>query len=282
MTGLYIETPFANHKNNIFFTPKLFGIFNSSQSNSNKISNEDSTDYKYDLYHYNILNRYNGTDKLDNSKRIGYGIDLTKDKYSIEFGQSYEIDHDNNDFVKKAGLNSHVSDLLGLAQYDGQYNDLIYGFRYNIDQGLMKSSSLKLKSENIFGNFDLSYIEEKKDVNSLLESGTETLDLSFTSKEFFNYSSIYGGAKFDLIEDDPTNYKIGYQYIDECFGINLDFERSFYEDRDLKPKDILTLMFSFKYLGSYSSTNLAVDHIQRQDIGWATGSVNDKKFKNIN
>ena len=52
MTGLYIETPFANHKNNIFFTPKLFGIFNSSQSNSNKISNEDSTDYKYSLLNF--------------------------------------------------------------------------------------------------------------------------------------------------------------------------------------------------------------------------------------
>ena len=33
---------------------------------------------------------------------------------------------------------------------------------------------------------------------------------------------------FDLLNDDPTDYKLGYQYVDECFGINLNFERSFY------------------------------------------------------
>ena len=81
------------------------------------------------------------------------------------------------------------------------------------------------------------------------------------------------------MKDDPTNYTLGYQYIDECLGINLDFERSFYADRDLKPKDIVTLMFSFKHLGSYYSSNLAVDHMQRQNIQWDAGSVDDKEFK---
>ena len=50
MIGLYLETPMVNKKNNFYITPKLFGILNSSQSNSNKISNEDLfiTDQKVD------------------------------------------------------------------------------------------------------------------------------------------------------------------------------------------------------------------------------------------
>ena len=86
-------------------------------------------------------------------------------------------------------------------------------------------------------------------------------------------------ASFDLIEDDPKNYNFVYTYIDECFAINLDFERSFYEDRDLKPKDMLTLMFSFKHLGSYKSTNLAVSAKEKENIQWDWEDPDDDEFK---
>ena len=92
------------------------------------------------------------------------------------------------------------------------------------------------------------------------------------------YSKIDLSSSFDLIKNDPTAYKIGYSYFDECFGINLDFDRSFYSDRDLKPKDMLTLMFSFKYLGTYKSTNLAVSEFAKQDITWESGSIDDDPF----
>jgi len=40
-------------------------------------------------------------------------------------------------------------------------------------------------------------------------------------------------------------------------------------------------MFSFKHLGSYASTNLAVDHRQRQGIRWNSSSIDNAKFKVI-
>ena len=216
---------------------------------------------------------------LDLIIRIGYGINIDKDRYSLELGQSYETDVNRNDFAKNAGLYNHVSDLLGSAEYNGEKNDLIYGFRFNVDQGLMKSSSTSFISENIMGKLDINYTQDRKEVNAILEEGTETLNLVFESNEFFNYSSVSTSVKFDLVKDDPINYKIGYQYIDECFGINVDFERSFYEDRDLKPKDMLTLMFSFKHLGSYKSTNIAVSEWDKQDIKWESNSIGDGAFK---
>ena len=105
------------------------------------------------------------------------------------------------------------------------------------------------------------------------------LKVSYESKEFFDYSTFSFESSFDLIKDDPTKYNIGYKYFDECFGVTIGFERNFYEDRDLKPKDLLTLMFSFKYLGSYKSSNLAVDHMQRQDIRWESGNIEASDFK---
>tara|TARA_Y100000590_G_C15740221_1_gene1020022 strand:+ start:1135 stop:3357 length:2223 start_codon:yes stop_codon:yes gene_type:complete len=279
MTGLYFETPLVNKKNNIYITPKIFGVFNSSQSNSNKISNEESTDYQYTLLNFNDLSRYTGTDKLENSKRISYGIDIIKDNFKAELGQSYEFDKERNEYTSKVGLNDYMSDILGSAKFDGESNNLLYNFRFNTDQGLMKFHNITHENQSFLGNTNISYSKERKEVNSILETGTETVGLSFGSKEFLKYSKISLSSSFDLIEEDPTNYKFGYQYIDECFAINLDFERSFYDDRDLKPKDILTLMFSFKHLGSYKSSNLAVSELDKQDISWDSGSIDDKQFK---
>ena len=45
-------------------------IVTPGKSNSNKISNEDSSLNNLNLNNEMILNRYSGTDKIDNSKRI--------------------------------------------------------------------------------------------------------------------------------------------------------------------------------------------------------------------
>ena len=277
MSGLSLEAPLINRKRNMTITPKLSLILNGSQPSSDKVSNEESTNNSYSLLNTNTLNRYTGTDKLDNSKRINYGIDISKDLLKLSLSQSYEFDANSN-YNKDMGLKDYMSDLLGSINYDGLNNDLQYDFRFNVDQGLIKSQSFTYKNANIIGTSEIKYSQERVENNSILESGTETLDINFSSNKFFNYSKINLSSTFDLIKDDPTKYKFGYSYFDECFGVNLDFNRSFYSDRDLKPADTLTLMFSFKYLGSYKSTNLAVSEIDKQDIQWESGSVDEAKF----
>ena len=277
MSGLSLEAPLINRKRNMTITPKLSLILNGSQPSSDKVSNEESTNNSYSLLNTNTLNRYTGTDKLDNSKRINYGIDISKDLLKLSLSQSYEFDANSN-YNKDMGLKDYMSDLLGSINYDGLNNDLQHNFRFNVDQGLIKSQSFTYKNANIIGTSEIKYSQERVENNSILESGTETLDINFSSNKFFNYSKINLSSTFDLIKDDPTKYKFGYSYFDECFGVNLDFNRSFYSDRDLKPADTLTLMFSFKYLGSYKSTNLAVSEIDKQDIQWESGSVDEAKF----
>jgi hypothetical protein len=277
MSGLLLETPLINRKSNIIITPKLSLILNGSQPSSDKVSNEESTNNSYSLLNSNTLNRYTGTDKLDNSKRLNYGIDVSKDLLNLSLSQSYEFDAKSN-YNKDLGLNDYMSDLLGSLSFDGLNNDLQHKFRFNVDQGLIKSQLFTYKNTNIIGTSKITYSQERVENNSILESGSETLSIGFSSNKFLNYSKINLSSSFDLIKNDPTAYTIGYSYFDECFGINLDFDRSFYSDRDLKPKDMLTLMFSFKYLGTYKSTNLAVSELDKQDVQWEAGSINNDKF----
>ena len=75
-----------------------------------------------------------------------------------------------------------------------------------------------------------------------------------------------------------TEYGLNYAYFDECFGINVDFNRKSYTEDNLKPQDTLTIMFSFKNVGSYRSTNLAVSEYDKQDISWESISVENDLF----
>ena len=270
MTGLYFETPLINKINNLYILPKVSFVINGSQSSSNKVSNEESTNNSYSLLNASSLNRYTGSDKLVNSKRVNYGLDISKDAFKIALSQSYEFDANSN-YNQDVGLRDYMSDLLGSITYSGVKNRLSHDFRFNVDQGLIQSQSIKLDNENLLGFMGIKYSQQRVEDNMILKTGTETLDIGFSSKKFYKYSNIIFSSTFDLIKDEPTKYTASYNYIDECFGINIDFNRSFYSDRDLKPKDILTILFSFKHLGTYSSTNLAVSETDKQDIKWETG-----------
>ena len=83
---------------------------------------------------------------------------------------------------------------------------------------------------------------------------------------------------YDIKKSINTESNISYRYFDECFGVNIDFKRKSYTEESLKPQDIMTIMFSFKNLGSYKSTNLAVSENDKQDIEWESLSVDNALF----
>ena len=99
LIGMTLETPFKflHDKNDFVFTPKGSLILTPGLSNSNKISNEDSSNNIFSIVNNNSLNRYSGSDKLDNSKRINYGINLSKNNINFEILQSYEFQTNNNE-----------------------------------------------------------------------------------------------------------------------------------------------------------------------------------------
>ena len=118
MIGLIFETPFKflNDKNDFVFTPKGSLILTPGLSNSNKISNEDSSNNSFSIVNNSSLNRYSGSDKLDNSKRINYGIQINNNKIKLELSQNYEFT-DNSNYHIEQGNNNNLSDLLGAASY---------------------------------------------------------------------------------------------------------------------------------------------------------------------
>ena len=129
-----------------------------------------------------------------------------------------------------------------------------------------------------YGKVNLSYLDENSKTNNIVTKDTETINYSFFSKKFSKFSKIQLSGLYDLKEEINKEYSIGYSYFDECFGVNIDFNRKSYKEDNLKPQDILTFMFSFKNIGSYKSSNLALLKYDR-DIKWQNIDIDEDKFE---
>ena len=225
------------------------------------------------------LNRYSGTDKMDNSKGITYGLFANTENINSSLSQSYEFT-DNSNFHKEQGNDKNLSDLLGSFEYL-KTNELSYYFRYDVDEEFIKIKNLKLKSPTRIGELNISYLDQNSKVNDIITKDVETINYGFSSKKLSKFSKIEFIGLYNLKKEINTEYSIGYSYFDECFGINLDFSRKSYEEDNLKPQDILTIMFSFKNVGSYKSTNLAVSENDKQDIEWESYDIDEDVFEKI-
>ena len=277
--GISSETPLKIKKINpkLTLNPKINLVLSPGISNSNKLSNEDSTNNDFTLENIYRLNRFSGNDKLDNSKRITYSINAYTENFKSSLSQSYEFTNNSN-FHKEQGNDDNLSDLLGSVEYL-KSNEVSYSFRYDLNDEYLKKQNINIKSRTKIGEVGFSYLDQNTKINNIITNDTETVNYSFLSKKFSKFSKIKINGLYDLKKEINKEYSIGYSYFDECFGINLDFNRKSYEENNLKPQDILTLMFSFKNIGSYKSTNLAVSENDKQDIEWQGSSVENDKFE---
>ena len=277
--GLSSESPFKIKKffPNVTFSPKFHTVITPGISNDNRLSNEDSTNNDFSIENIYRLNRFSGNDKMDNSKRITYGFSAYTANFKSTISQSYEFTNNSN-FHKEQGNDDNLSDVLGSIEYINK-NELSYSFRYDVNDEYLKKQNINLKSMTKYGDINLSYLDQNSKTNNIINKDTETINYSLLSKKIAKFSTINLSGLYDLKEEINKEYSIGYSYFDECFGINLDFNRKSYEEENLKPQDILTIMFSFRNIGSYKSTNLAVSENDKQDIQWENINIDDNKFQ---
>ncbi len=277
--GVTAETPFKikNLKNDLIYTPKIKLVITPGISNSNKLSNEDSSISSYTIENNSNLNRYSGTDKLDNSKRLDLSFNLKNDILNGSVLTSYEFTNNSN-YHYSQGNEKKLSDFLGDLKLKQDKYEALYNFRFDPHNNYMKNQDIQFSYKNRFGNYRLGYLDQKSKTEDIIASDKETLNYEFVSKKIFKYSKISYIGLYDIKKSINTESGISFSYFDECFGLNIDFKRNSYSEETLKPQDIMTVMFSFKNLGSYKSSNLAVSENDKQDIEWESTSVDNALF----
>jgi LPS-assembly protein len=68
---------------------------------------------------------------------------------------------------------------------------------------------------------------------------------------------LLGNFRYDLETDQTITDGLGLRYQDDCFLVDLTYQRSFIQDQDIRPDERFLLNVSLKYLGSYSYSTSA-------------------------
>jgi len=277
--GIDAEIPFKikNFKSDLTYTPKLNLVISPGISNSNKLSNEDSSISSYTIENNSNLNRYAGSDKLDNSKRLNLSFNIRNNILNSTIWTSYEFTNNSN-YHYTQGNEKKLSDFLGDISLTKDYYKGAYNLRYDPYENYMKNQNVEFSYKNNIGSYKFAYLDQKSKTDNIILSDSETLNYEFSSKKIYKYSKVSYKGLYDIKKSINTESAISYSYFDECFGVNIDFKRNSYSEESLKPQDIMTIMFSFKNLGSYKSTNLAVSEKDKQEIEWESISLNNDLF----
>ena len=246
MTGILIDNPFINKKTKTIYTPKVFLGINPSKTNTNEISNELTTDNEIDISRFFSVNRYTGNDKFDNGQRIGYGFDVIKENFNFNIAQGYQISK-NSDYSKDVRMSNNFSDVLGKFGFSNILNsktNFNYNYRYSPSDKYIYYQNAGLNGESKLGNFSIGYNNADSKSSSLTFDDRESISIRFESANFLN-SNIIFSTSYDMLKNSHQTSTINYSYSDECFGMNVVYNRNFF----VNTPDTLSIGMNFTFIG---------------------------------
>jgi LPS-assembly protein len=227
-----------------------------------RIPNEDSQDVEFDTTNLFELNRYPGTDQLEQGTRVTYGLRSgfyghTQGMAEIMFGQNYRLDQDPQ-FPAGSGLETSLSDYVGQMRLEpGDWLHLDYAFRLDRD-------GLNFRKHDLSTNFGvpefrpaISYINLDPPTAAALAGigRVEEIRYGFTS-QFAQYWTFLAERRNNLRPDEAgpltTTFQLSYQ--DECLRSSLSFSRDNTVRTGVDSGDTFFFRIYFKHLGGIDDT----------------------------
>jgi len=220
------------------FEPKI-----SFRINPGKMKNY--TNDEKNIYYENLfdINRLQISDSFEPGKSVTVGFNYIKkeidnindyfefnfgtvirDKAEIEIPRSSRI---NNKYSNFFGTMSKNWDNLLYLNYDFSINNNLNNLEYN-------SLNLEFKKNNFFSQ--INYLEENGDFGSDHVYETK-IGFSIDENNLLKFNT-RRNKKINLTEF----YDLIYEYKNDCLTAGIKYNKSFYEDRDLKPSE--NLMFT--------------------------------------
>ena len=217
-----------------------------------------------DMKNYNSENRTINTENLFNINRLGLSDTFEKGK-SLTIGVDYKKENLKN-------INKHFELKLGSVFRDNEENFIpststlnkknsnvfgsinnTLGQNFSLDYDFMVDNNLdRLEYNSIgaiwkFSNFQtkFNYVKENGEVGNenFLEN---TTSFNFNDKNSFSFKT-RRNRKINLTEF----YDLVYQYKNDCLTAGVKYNKTYYSDRDLKPKEDLLFTLTLIPLTTY-------------------------------
>ena len=239
-----------NDKYNNLLTPKLSLRFNPSD-----MKDYSTSENKIDVNNIFALNRLGFSDTLESGRSMTLGLDFKKNKKDDldDINNYFEIklatvlrDKEEKFIPNKTSLYQKSSNLFGSITNKFSDNlDLSYNFSLDNDYSTFEYNDLNatFSINNFITTF--SFIEENGksgDTNVFANSIT----YNFDDKNLFKFET-RRNRKLNLTE----YYDLVYEYKNDCLTAGIKYNKTYYSDGDLKPKENLLFTITLFPLTTY-------------------------------
>ena len=228
---LFKQTEYSTN----YITPKLsFRINPSDMKNYSTENRLITTDNIFDI------NRLGISDSYESGKSLTLGIDFKKekkediDKYlEIKFATVLR-DAEERKIPVSSSLNRSTSNLFGSVENSfSEFFSLNYDFA--IDNDFNKFEHNAIEAEFTVNNFVTTF--------NFLEKAGETGDINTientTKFSFDNQNSLAFKTRRNRKISLTEYYDLVYEYQNDCLTAGIKYRKTYYQDRDLKPKEDL-------------------------------------------
>ena len=232
---------------NNFFTPKL-----SLKINPHDMKNYSNSDKIINIKNIFNNNRLGLTDTLESGRSLTAGINYRKQNKNnlnnlFEANLATVFRDKEEEFIpKKTTLNKKNSNIFGNIKTN--FNELItlnYNFSVNNNYDSIENSEF---------NTILNFGDLQTELNFIKKSGEMGDDSIFESKIIYNFDNSKN-LKFNTRRNRKLNlteyYNLVYEYNNDCLTAGIKYNKTYYEDRDLKPSEHLFFTITLIPLGEH-------------------------------
>ena len=213
--------------------------------NPGDMKNHSDAERKINTENIFDINRLGINDSFETGNSLTFGIDYKKE--NIENEKYFELklssvfrDNEEENIPNQTSLNKKNSDLFGSMDY--KFSEILsidYNFAVDnkIERFNYNSIGLNLSLNNFVTEFN--FIEE----DSL--TGNTNIFENTSTYNFNNQNSIKFQTRRNREVDLTEYYNLVYEYKNDCLTAGLKFNKTYYEDRDLKPSENIMFTISF-------------------------------------
>jgi len=234
--------------------PKIKFIMPIQLEDNKKSINEDSKSITFNYQNQFSDNRFFGSDLLDSSPRIVYGIEnyFNTKNTQISFNINQSLDANlNNNYAYIINQNSRLSDYSVESKLE--INEILFKIDTRLDKNNLskKEMNYELSFDN-FLNTSLIYNETQSEAYRNLSADTQSIIMNI-SKKINDNININFGTNLDIKNNyDPYKSTVKLSLFDDCSQLNIGYSNTrFNDDFNTQPEETISLTFIMDYLGFF-------------------------------
>ena len=246
---LNTSLPMINQTDNSvnYLTPKLSFRFNPGD-----MKDHSSKDRSINVDGIFDINRLAIDDSFEEGKSLTLGLEYRKTKLN-DINKFFEakiatVYRDKNEkFIpQSSGINDKDTNVFGSVSNNiSEFINISYDFILDNDLNTLKYNSLDTTINYKNFNTSFKFIEEDGAIGdtNTLENNTS---FKFNNENYLRFNT-RRNRKIDLTE----YYNLIYEYKNDCLVAGIKYNKSYYEDRDLKPTENLLFSITLTPLTSF-------------------------------